>query len=705
MKNLYQIREISVLSFNERVLQEAEDKRNPLMERLRFLGIFSSNMDEFFKVRAASIQRRVELGKKRMADLMEVVGEEAREMDERFRKVYVSITRELAREGVKILTEKEIDGHEEGLSDWLRGYFREKVLPSLVPIILQPRQPFPQLADEAVYLGVKMWAKPPRHAILELPNTLPRFVELPNGSMMYLDDVIRYSLDDIFYIFDYDRIEAFEFKISRDAELDIDNDFSEGYVRKMEKVLKQRKGGRPTRFVHDSAMPAGLKKALLRGLRITDSDTVIPGGRCHNMRDLMGFPNRRSDFEFEKMEPVRHPVLDADHRPIMDIIAEQDILLTYPYQSFDHVIRLLREAAIDPEVKSIRMTLYRVAKTSQVINALVNAARNGKQVHASIELQARFDEENNIAISKMLKEAGALVTYGLPGLKVHSKLLLIDRGNSHITGLSTGNFNEVTGKLYVDSILLTADRRFAREAASMFKLFDRKESAPALTPPKLKHLSVSPFNARQTLNRYINRERRKGKDGYILVKANHLTDEKLVRKLLNAADAGVAVDLVIRTTYAVPPHPNIRAISILDRFLEHQRAYLFGRDEDLQVYMSSADLMERNLDWRVEVAFPVYDEVLKRQVADMMQLQVQDAFKARILDEMQTNRYIGKGTGGSRAQYATYDYLKQLYELSLVLPDAPEQALESDTGAAVEPATTVEPPSATLPGEPPPAVT
>jgi len=662
MKNLFQIREISTLSFNERVLQEAEDERHPLLERLKFLGIFSSNMDEFFKVRVAGIHRGIELGKKRMTDVLEVVSDEARELDERFQRAYARITADLEKAGMRILTERDVDGRGGGLADWLRGYFHEAVLPSLVPIILQEGRPFPQLVDGALYFGVKMWAEPPRYAILDLPASLPRFVELPNGDFMYIDDVIRHSLDEVFYIFAYERIEAFEFKISRDAELDIDNDFAEGYVRKMEKVLEQRKGGRPVRLVYDAAMPTGLLTLLRRGLCIAEEDTAIGGGRYHNMRDLMRLPGRRPDLVYEKLEPAKHPVLDRSRTPMFDVVAARDLLVTYPYQSFDHIIRLLREAAIDPEVDTIKMTLYRAAHTSQVVNALMNAARNGKRVLVSVELQARFDEANNIQISGRLREAGAEVVYGVPPKKVHSKLLLISRGKMRVAGLSTGNFNEVTGRLYVDSILLTADKRIAAEVDRVFAYFERAAKTDEVPVPKFKHLVVSPFNVRKVLYKMIARETAKGTDGYFLIKVNHLTDPRMIKRILMAANAGVSIDLIVRTTYAMRPHEKIRARSILDRYLEHQRVYVFGTGEERRIFMSSADLMERNLDFRVEVAFPVYDPELAQQVANMMALQVADNTKARVLDEMQRNRYVDGGEGERRAQYDTHAYFEKLYE-------------------------------------------
>jgi len=660
MKNIFQIREVSTLSFNERVLQEAEDTRNPLMERLRFLGIFSSNMDEFFKVRVASIHRRVELGKKSMSAVLEVVVDKARDLDERFQKAYSDIKAALEEEGIRILTEQDINGNSADLAHWLKDYFRTNVLPSLVPIIVQSGLPFPPIKDGALYFGIKMEGDKDRYAILEIPNELPRFVQLPNGDTMYIDDLIRYSLNDIFYIFDYASIEAFEFKISRDAELDIDNDFSEGYVRKMERVLQQRKGGRPTRLVYDSTMPTGMLKLLRKELRVTSDDTLIPGGRYHNMKDLMRFPNHRPDLAFPKAEPAPHPVLDRVNKPIMEIIRDQDILVTYPYQSFDHIIRLLREAAIDPKVEEIKLTMYRAATHSQVVNALAAAARNGKKIFVSIELQARFDEKNNIRISEFLSEAGATVSFGVPPMKVHSKLLLIKRKGVLIAGLSTGNFNEATSRLYVDSMLLTADRRITSEVSTVFDFLDQAAKMHTLTAPKFKHLLVSPFNSRKTIIKFINREKAKGLDGYICMKVNHLTDAKIIKRIRDAADAGVQMDLVVRTTYAMLPHPNIRAISILDRYLEHQRIFMFGKGDDRKVFMSSSDLMERNLDWRVEVAFPIYDPALLQEVADTMALQVGDCYKARVLDQTQSNLYVIDGKGKLQAQRATQDYFHDI---------------------------------------------
>lgn len=658
MKNVAQIREISTLSFNERVLQEAEDVLNPPLERLKFLGIFSSNMDEFFKVRVASVKRRIEMGKTNMVGVLDHINEKARELDDRFQEAYDDIITALEAEGIRIIDEQELESREEPVKAWVKEFFRDTVLPSLVPVIIRDGFPFPQLTDGAVYFAVMMWGSPFSYALLELPAALPRFVELPDGSIMYVDDVIRYSLHEIFYIFEYESIGAYEFKISRDAELDMDNDFSEGYVRKMEKVLQQRKGGRPTRFVYDHEMPAELLNLLKKSLKLGKSDTAIGGGRYHNMRDLMRFPARRQELAFEPMEPHDHPVLDGNRRAMLDVMDERDVLLTYPYQSFDHVIRLIREAAIDPNVQEIKMTLYRVAEHSQIVNALLNAARNGKRVVAVIELQARFDEQRNIRNSERLHEVGATVLYGLPPMKVHAKLLLINRGGKLFTALSTGNFNEITARLYVDSTLFTAKKRITRDVAAVFNFFEATPASRTLEQPRFKHLLVSPFNMRREFYRLIGEEMKKGEEGYIFFKTNHLTDTNIIRRLYEAAGAGVQVDLVVRTTCAIIPAKNVRATSILDRFLEHQRIYVFGKGEDAQVYLSSSDLMERNLDWRVEAAFPILSPEIRKTVLGMVAIQVADNCKARRLDKNQENKYVFGERGSSRAQYDTYAYFR-----------------------------------------------
>lgn len=661
--NLSQIREMSVLSFNERVLQEAEDVRNPLMERLKFLGIFSSNMDEFFKVRVAGIHRRLEMNADPMLELLvEEIGNKSRDLDDRFRSAYDAIIKGLERKGIRIVSEQEIDRKKRSLVEWLDNYFHENVFPSLVPIILGQGQPFPQLTDGQIYFGVAMYGKSVLYSLLQIPPKLPRFIELPNGNIMYLDDIIRYSLDKVFNIFEYQRIEAYELKISRDAQLDIDNDFSESYIKKMERVLNQRKGGRPTRFVYDEAMPPEMLVMFCRELNITADDMLIPGGRYHNMKDLMQFPKLRPDLYFAKRTAAKHRVLDDDTTPIMEVIAKEDLLVTYPYQSFDHIIRLLREAAIDPFVDSIKITLYRAARTSQVVNALLNAARNGKRIFVSIELQARFDEKHNIAIAKKLATEGVTVSYGVPPMKVHSKLILIQRRHQTFACLSTGNFNEETGRLYVDSAMLTHDSRITEEVARVFEILENEKQLAQSPKPNFKHLIVSPFRSRKRFLDLMTAETAKGKDGYIFLKVNHLTDEKILAGLRRAADAGVKVDLVVRTTYALLPHENIRAISILDRYLEHQRIYIFGKGKDQQVFLGSGDLMERNLSWRVEVGFPVYTDLLKKQVVHTMALQVMDTYKARTLDRDQTNPYQSRRDPKKHAQDNTYEYFLRLFE-------------------------------------------
>jgi polyphosphate kinase len=678
MKHLYQNREISTLSFNERVLQEAEDPRNPLMERLKFLGIFSSNMDEFFKVRVAVIQRMIELKKKEMKTVLEYVQEKAQELDDRFQLAYDDIVGQLAREGILIITEHELAHQVREIRQWVEHHFRDKILPNLVPIIVTKKGTFPQIKDGAIYFAIRMANSRMRYALLEIPDDLPRFLRLPNTNIMYLDDVIRYSLNDIFYIFDYHSIDAWEFKISRDAELDIDNDLTESYVRKMEKVLQQRKGGRPTRLVYDADMPEDLLDLLRKKLRIAKDDTLIGGGRYHNMKDLIKFPCNRHDLLFEPLEPIPHPLLDHVRRPMIELIRERDILVTYPYQSFDNVVRLLREAAIDPKVLAIKMTVYRVSRTSQIVNALVNAAKNGKNVFVSVELQARFDEQNNIAMSQKLTEAGATVAFGVPPMKVHCKLLHIHRKDGALACLSTGNYNEATAPVYVDSTLMTADARICKEVERVFEFLQIASQAYMLPQRQFNHLMVSPFNSRDLLGAMINREMKKKEDGYIFIKANHVTDDQIMEQLLEAAHKGVTLELVIRSTYAMHPHPNIRVISILDRYLEHQRVFIFGRGSDRKVYMSSSDLMERNLDRRVEVAFPLYDEELQQQVVDLMALQTRDNVKARILDEKQSNPYAGNGQQHLRSQHETHRYFEHLWNAATQPHAATPEATSSE---------------------------
>ncbi len=588
---------------------------------------------------------------------------------------YAGITTALAQQGIRIVDEQDLVTLPEDIVAWVSQYFHDMVLPTIVPLVLDKTRLFPQLVDGALYLGVKMRGERTRYAIIEVPQELPRFVRLPDGNIMYIDDLIRHSLNEIFYIFPYDSISAYAFKISRDAELDIDNDFSESYVRKMEEKLKKRRSGRPTRFVYDAAMPDGLRKIVAKELRITNDDTLLPGGRYHNMKDLIDFPSNRVDLVFPRAVPAPHPVLDRDRRPMMDTIRERDVLVTYPYQAFDHLIRLLREAAIDPDVTCIKISLYRVAKNSQVVNALYNAARNGKRIIANVELLARFDEENNIRISSKLTEVGAKVLYGVPPMKVHSKVLLIERGHERIAALSTGNMNEKTGRLYVDSSLLTADKRLTDEVAHVFDYLQQAAASRVVTTPRFRHLLVSPFNSRKRWLALIEREHKKGEDGYIFIKVNHLTDKRIIEKLMAAADAGVRMDLIIRTTCGVLPHPNIRAISILDRYLEHQRVYIFGRGEDRQIYMSSADLMERNLDWRIEVAFPVLDRALQQEIQQTMAMQVADTYKARVLDEAQSNHYVGGDETGLHAQTETQRYYDQLWKASQNSIDFPAPSL------------------------------
>ena len=581
-------------------------------------------------------------------------------MDKRFNVTYEKVFKELRKQGVRLLSFEELMGQAEESLDWLAEHFHSEILPSLVPLIIDERRIFPQLDDNVPYLAVKMYGENPRYSILKIPTTLPRFVELLDGAIVYIDDVIRFYLDEIFHIFDYESAEAYEFKIVRDAELDMDNDFSADYVRRMEEELEQRKGGRPTRLVYDEAIPPVMLQILIKELGFGRDDTLVGGSRYHNMMDLIDFPNRRPDLSYTPDPVAPHPQLEQLKTPAMGVIEERDVLVNYPYQSFDNLIKLLRESAIDPDVSEIKITIYRLAAQSQVVNALINAARNGKSVVVSIELQARFDEERNILYADRLIESGATVLYGLPPMKVHGKFLFIRRNNKSFAGISTGNFNEDTSRVYVDSLVLTSDERITKEVDKVFDFLEKAARIRLVDPPKFKHLLVSPFNLRKRFESLIAEEKAKGENGYILIKINHLTDKRIIRKLCKAADAGVKIDLIVRTTHAMASHRNVRAISLVGRYLEHQRVYVFGQGDEQKVFLGSADWMERNLDWRLEMVFPIYAKYIRKEIMILLKAQLKDNCKARILEETQSNNYTSRNGRKVDAQKQAVVYYMQL---------------------------------------------
>ena len=682
-KKLITNREISWLSFNERVLQEASDERVPLIERIRFLGIFSNNLDEFFRVRVATWRRLRDLSdtdnvlKKAPQKLLDKINKIDHQHQQKFLEVYKQLLRELIKEKIFILNEKQLSD-EQGIS--VRQYFRENVRSNLFPIMIKNFKRSTSLKDKSIYLAVKLSKKDksikPDHALIKLPTSLlSRFLILPKiedrNYIVLLDDVIRYNLADIFSVFDYDIYEAYTIKLTRDAEMELDNDMSKSLMERMSESLKQRKKGRPVRFVYDRQMPGEMLSMILDKLKITQKDNVVKGGRYHNFKDFISFPNVNGPhLEYPPAPPLPHRHLSGS-KSILAAISQKDVMLHFPYQSFQYIIDLLREASIDPAVKSIKMTLYRVARTSNVINALINAARNGKEVTVYLELQARFDEQANMYWSEKLQEEGVNIIHGTAGLKVHSKLILIKRkeGRQNVlyANIGTGNFNETTSKIYTDVHLLTANKKLTAEVDKVFGMFEKTYIAPV----EFKELVVSPFKTRLFILRMINREiahARAGKKAEVILKLNSLVDETVVKKIYAAAKEGVKFKLITRGICVLMPgdneeDENIEAISIVGRYLEHARIFVFSNDGKPQYYLSSADVMARNLDHRIEVTVPVLDKNLQKELQTILDIQWRDNVKARLLGQNTLNTYKTTEEQPLQSQVETYNYFKnQFYQ-------------------------------------------
>lgn len=670
-------REISWLSFNERVLQEAEDPINPLVERMRFLGIFSNNLDEFFRVRVATIRRLIKLQKKTDVQFVESpqrvmnhIHETVVRQQKRFDKVYKSIIKELGQEGIFIIDEMQLNKEQK---DFVDAYFLQKVEPLLVPIMLKRLKKFPYLDDDVNYLfvGFTDKTKQQQYSLIEIPSDqLSRFLVLPERKgkkyIIYLDDVIRANLDRIFKIFDCDDFDSHVFKITRDAELDLDDDIVVGFYDKLKRGLEKRKKGEPLRFIYDQNMPEESVQYLMKKMNLAKEENIIPGERYHNFKDFMKFPNvGTASLVYKNKPPLNHKYLEGQ-RSIIEAIAKKDVLLHYPFQNFDYIIDLLREAAISPTVRSIKVTIYRLASDSKVINALINAVKNGKDVTVVIELQARFDEEANLQWAKTLTDEGVRLILGSPGLKIHSKLILIEykskTGRSKIAHIGTGNFHEGTANVYSDISLLTARTEITEEVEKVFSFIEKPYVAT-----RFDHLLVSPRYTRNSLIRLIDEQVERAvnhKDGYIMVKSNSLMDPEMIEKLYEAAGSGVKIELIIRGICSlVPEEPaakgNIRAISILDRYLEHSRVFIFGKQGKRKMYISSADWMTRNLDRRIEVATPIYDEAVQQEILDFITIQLKDNVKARLFDEEMKNEYVSSSSKKTRSQVDFYTYLEK----------------------------------------------
>lgn len=692
--NPYIDREKSWLTFNARVLQEAADENVPLLDRLRFLGIFSNNLDEFFRVRYAAIRRMsIEgidtkniLGNISAEQLLKDITEIVIEHQSESLRILNDIEKRLEKEGVLIINEKEINKDQE---IFIKDFFIQKVSPALVTIMLDDLIEFPLIKDTSGYLAVKLVMKKNksgiiskifndkeiRYAIVEIPKTINRFVVLPSNSekqyIILLDDVIRYNLDSIFNIFDYDSIAAHMIKITRDAQLEFDSDLSKSFIEKISYSVKERRVGEPVRFVYDQAIDKDTLEFFLNRMKIVSTDSIIPGGRYHNRRDYMDFPNLgRYDLLYKQNSSLPIPGLKFEGNMLASI-KEKDYLLHAPYQSFSYIIRFLREAALDPNVQSIKITLYRLSKNSQIVSSLINAVKNGKKVTVQIELQARFDEASNISYAEQMQEEGINLIFGVKGLKVHSKICMVERvENDEVVRygfISTGNFSESSAKIYTDYTLLTSNHKILKDVSKVFNFFEVNYKVY-----RYKHLIVSPHYTRSKFVKLIDREIKNalmGKPAYIKLKMNSLSDYKMIDKLYDASRAGVKVKLVIRGICCLIPgveklSENIEAISIVDNYLEHSRLYIFCNDNDPDVYISSADFMTRNLDARVEVTCPIYDEDIRTELLESFEISWKANVKARIHSNTFENKYRKNGNEKPfRAQQEMYKYYQNKLEV------------------------------------------
>ncbi|GGE16976.1 polyphosphate kinase 1 [Psychroflexus salis] len=679
-QNKYINRELSWLQFNERVLQEAEDTSVPLIERLRFLGIFSNNLDEFFRVRYAAI-KRIEnstdgkgkrlLGGISPSRLLKEITQIVIKQQADSLEILSKIQHQLKDHDIYIIKEDEVD---ETQAQFLRDYFLQKVSPALVTIMLNDLDDVPKLKDSAAYLSVKMIQKKGkkfenRYILIEIPSSVNRFVVIPSENskkyIILLDDLIRFNLDSIFNIFNYESISAHMIKITRDAQLDLEGDFNKSYIEKIMEGVKDRVDGDPVRFVYDSTIDQDTLDFMLEKMQIENEDSIIPGGRYHNRRDYMKFPDLGSKhLLYEKINPLPIEGLSLQGS-LLRSIEQKDYLLYAPYQTFSYVVKFLREAALDPKVKFIGITIYRLAEVSHIASSLINAAKNGKKVVVSIELQARFDEANNIKYAERMQREGIHLIFGVTGLKVHAKACFIERlENEKVKRygfISTGNFNENTAKIYTDYTLFTADQGILKDIKKVFEFFEVNYKVK-----KYKHLIVSPHYTRERFEEMIDYEidnHKNGKPAGIKFKVNSLSDYLMIDKLYEASRAGLAIQLIIRGINCLIPgvkgmSENIEAISVVDKFLEHPRLYIFENAGNPKIFISSADLMTRNLDHRVEISCPIYDKDIKQQLLDTFDICWNENIKARDFSKGKNTYKKIKGKE-VRSQFATYDYYLQ----------------------------------------------
>ena len=673
-------RDISWLSFNGRVLQEAADESVPLRERIRFLGIFSNNLDEFFRVRVATLKRMIEFGAKAQVHLeagpqiiLDEINAKVTEQQNEFNRIWNEILRELKKEKIFLVNEKQLNREQQ---KFVLSWFHDEVRSNIVPLMIETMQAFPTLNDKSIYLACKLSKSdgsiPQKFALVSVPvSRLPRFVILPSGQqgqyIILLEDVIRFSLPQIFSLFGHDTFSSNIIKVTRDAEIDIDNDVSTSFIQKIEKGVKNRKKGKPVRFIFDKDIDPSLLTYLIKRLGLSVKDNIQSGGRIHNFKDFINFPESVFQTKNPRKKPFIHPLFQ-NVNSVTNVILDRDVLLNFPYHSFDSIIDLLREAAISPDVLSIKITCYRLAKQSKIINALTNAVRNGKQVTVVLELRARFDEEANLEWKEILEDAGVKVFIGIPNMKVHAKICLIKKKVNnhtfHYGFVSTGNLNEKTSSLYGDHCVVTSDRNIMADVNRIFGYLENPKNIQLLRDCQT--LIPSPIAMRKQLILLIDKEikaAREGKHASLIVKLNSLSDEKLIMKLYDAARGGVKIKMVIRGiccmyTENKKNRKKINAISIVDEYLEHARVIIFHHDGKEKTFISSADWMVRNLDHRVEAAVPILDKHIRQELKDIMDIQLNDNVKARILNDDLDNEYVNpRNTKKVRSQIEIYNYL------------------------------------------------
>ncbi|AYA63360.1 polyphosphate kinase 1 [Alteromonas sp. RKMC-009] len=681
---LYYPKELSWLAFNERVLQEAADKNNPAVERIRFLGIYSNNLDEFYRVRAADVKRQITIAEDNGSDdeanklmaLMAEIQKKVVHLSNKFDEIHKDVLKALARYNIFILRKDELNDYQRV---WLRNLFVNKILRHIAPILIDKKTDLlSRLNGTSVYLYVALrrTGKNTRYAVVQVPTSeTSRFILIPpeksrkKKHIILLDDVIQLCLEEIFRGFvKYDSLEAYSFKMTRDSEYSINDEIDESYMDKMSESMKQRLIAEPVRVIHDYSMPEDMVVDLRKRLKVTKLDTMHAAGHYRNFKDFIGFPNVGREYLENPKLPAIDTKMFSTHNTVFDAITAHDILLYYPYHRFLHFTEFLRQAAFDPSVKSIRINIYRVASNSRIINSLIDAVDNGKKVTVVVELRARFDEEANIEWSRRMTNAGIRVVLGVPTLKIHSKLCLVtreERGSLvNYAHFGTGNFNEKTAKIYTDFSLFTRNQELAEEAASVFDLIQYPYRRY-----KFQHLQISPLNSRNKIQSLIRQEIQYLKEGHkaqITFKINNLVDKELIDDLYRASQAGMKIRGIVRGMCSLVPglpgiSENITITSIVDRFLEHPRVMVFEGGGDRKVFISSADWMTRNMDNRIEVGCPVYDKRLQQQIVDVLELQFKDTLKARVIDKEQTNKYVRRGNRKKlRSQIEIYDYLKRL---------------------------------------------